>query len=210
MSTLIADLDSAPNVHDGDFVQSILNEMNGTGGGGGPPPPQVQTHAPIQPPPPAVGAFPSQGSVINAPNPNTIAPHTMDNGPITAHMIGNSHPTPADFATMMAGGGGGSIGVADSAAAYTNAPSHRQYMGPAPSKKSWIANTISEFRLAFFVVILVFVFSLPVVNFLFAHYLPTMVKSTGELTITGQLIKSFAAGAAFWVLHRVVVPLLSL
>ena len=55
-----------------------------------------------------------------------------------------------------------------------------------------------------------FVFSLPVVNFLFAHYLPRMVKPTGELTIAGLLIKSFAAGTAFWVLHRVIVPLLSL
>jgi hypothetical protein len=133
----------------------------------------------------------------------------MDSGPITAHMIGNSHPTPADFASMMSGSGGG-MGVAGSAAAYSNGHVQRPYVGNGATKKSWLTQTISEFRLAFFVVILVFVFSLPVVNFLFAHYLPSMVKSTGELTIAGLLIKSFAAGAAFWILHRVVVPLLSL
>jgi hypothetical protein len=37
-----------------------------------------------------------------------------------------------------------------------------------------------------------------------------MVKSTGELTLLGLLMKSFAAGGAFWLLQRVVVPLLSL
>jgi hypothetical protein len=69
---------------------------------------------------------------------------------------------------------------------------------------------MDEFRVAFFVAILVFVFSLPVVNFLFAHYIPSLVKSTGELTLVGLLVKSFAAGGAFWILQRVIVPLLSL
>lgn len=87
MSTLLSELDSAP-AQDGDFVQNILNEMNG---GAGP-------TNPIQPPP-AVGGF-NQG-VMNAPNPNTIAPRQMDAGPATAHMIGNSQPTPADFAQIM-------------------------------------------------------------------------------------------------------------
>jgi hypothetical protein len=88
-------------------------------------------------------------------------------------------------------------------------PQQRQAAPPAPPKRSWIARSLDEFRVAFFVTILVFVFSLPVVNFLFAHYIPSMVKSTGELTIVGLLIKSFAAGGAFWILQRVIVPLLS-
>ena len=57
---------------------------------------------------------------------------------------------------------------------------------------------------------IVFVFSLPVVNFLFAHYIPSMVMPTGQLTTLGLLVKSMAAGSAFWMLQRVVVPLLSL
>jgi hypothetical protein len=198
MSTLLSELDSAPGQGDGDFVQNILNEMNG---GAGP------TNPPIQPPP-AVGGF-NQG-VVNAPNPNTIAPRQMDSGPATAHMIGNSQPTPADFAQMMntngpvaAAQGGDQFGAAYQAPA-------RAVAAPQPTKRSWFARSLDEFRVAFFVSILVFVFSLPVVNFLFAHYMPSLVKSTGELTIIGLLAKSFAAGASFWVLQRVIVPLLSL
>jgi hypothetical protein len=201
MSTLLSELDSAPAQGDGDFVQNILNEMNG---GAGP------TNPPIQPVP-AVGGF-NQG-VMNAPNPNTIAPRQMDAGPVTAHMIGNSQPTPADFAQMMntSGGGGGSPQAAaqgdDQWGAY-QAPQQRP-VAAAP-KRSWLARGLDEFRVAFFVTILVFVFSLPVVNFLFAHYAPSLVKSTGDLTLIGLLVKSFAAGASFWLLQRVIVPLLSL
>jgi len=192
MSTLLSDLDSAP-AGDGDFVQNILNEMNGT-----------------QLPPPAVGG--TNQAMINSPNPNTMAPHTMDNAPITSHMIGNSHPTPADFTQMMNTHAGQQAPMAMSSggqmgAAFAPKP---QYVPPPPPKRSWLARSADEFRVAFFVAILVFVFSLPVINFLFAHYLPSMVKSTGELTWLGLLIKSLAAGSAFWVLQRVIVPLLSL
>jgi len=195
MSTLLSELDSAPAQGDGDFVQNILNEMNG----GGPSNPPIQ-------PPPAAGGF-NQG-VINAPNPNTIAPRQMDSGPPSAHIIGNSQPTPADFAQMMntsgvqaASQGGDQWGAA------VAPPPQRQQVAP---KRSWLARSLDEFRVAFFVTILVFVFSLPVVNFLFAHYVPSLVKSTGELTLIGLVVKSFTAGAAFWILQRVIVPLLSL
>jgi len=191
MSTLLTDLDGAPASGDVDFVQNILNEMNGS----------------PQPPPPAVGNV-NQG-VIYAPNPNTTAPITMDNAPITSHMIGNSHPTPADFTQMMnthpvaAAAQQGAMG-----ATYT--PQQPAYVPPPPPKRSWFARSADEFRVAFFVAIIVFVFSLPVVNFLFAHYIPSMVKSTGELTWLGLLIKCLIAGMSFWFLQRVVVPLLSL
>ena len=193
MSTLLSDLDGAPAGGDGDFVQNILNEMNGA-------PPQI--------PVPAVGG--SGQGMINAPNPNSTMNIAMDNAPITSHMIGNSHPTPADFTKMMnthpmaaPQGTMGGMG-----AAY--APQQQQYVPPAPPKRSWLARSADEFRVAFFVSILVFVFSLPVVNFLFAHYIPSAVKSTGELTWLGLTIKSFSAGITFWVLQRVIVPLLSL
>ena len=185
MSTLLSELDSAPG-GDGDFVQNILNEMNGGT--------------------PAVGA--TNQVMINSPNPNTVAPHSMDNVPVTSHMIGNSHPTPADFTQMMntqpvaAPQGNGSMG-----AAFT--PQQPAYVPPAPAKRSWFLRTLDEFRVAFFVAILFFFFSLPVVNFLFAHYIPSMVKTTGELTWLGLIVKSLMAGVAFWVLQRIIVPLLS-
>jgi hypothetical protein len=195
MSTLLSELDTAPAQGDGDFVQNILNEMNG---GAGP------TNPPIQPAP-AVGGF-NQG-VIQAPNPNTIAPRQMDAGPATAHMIGNSQPTPADFAQMM-NTGPVAAGQGEWGSAYQG---QKPRVAPAAApKRSWLARSLDEIRVASFVSILVFVFSLPVVNFLFAHYLPWSVKSTGELTMVGLLIKSIAAGISFWILQRVVVPLLSL
>lgn len=189
MSTLLSDLDSTPAAGDGDFVQNILNEMNGA-------------------PPPAVGG--SGKGMINAPNPNSTVGMTMDNAPITSHMIGNSHPTPADFTQMMntqpVAAPQGAMGGMGSA----YAPQQPKYVPPPPPKRSWLARSADEFRVAFFVAILVFVFSLPVVNFLFAHYIPSMVKSTGELTWLGLLIKSLVAGLTFWILQRVIVPLLSL
>jgi hypothetical protein len=191
MSTLLSELDTAPAAGDGDFVQNILNEMNG-----GPPSPM---------PPPAVGG--SGMGVINAPNPNTTAPHAMDTGPITSHMIGNSHPTPADFTQMMNTQPQAAPQGTMAGAAY--APQQRLAPPPPPPKRSWFTRSLDEFRVAFFVAIIVFVFSLPVVNFLFAHYMPSMVKSTGELTWLGLLLKCLAAGLVFWVLQRIIVPLLS-
>ena len=207
---MISDLDDRPPTGDNDFVNSIMNEINSIGGGGDP-----SMQAPVQPPP-AVGGS-QQGGVIQAPNPNTMGPRIHDSGPITAHMIGNSHPTPADFAQMVGSvrGAGADMPALPPApqGAFAGAPyvAHAAptYI-PAPAKKSWLARTADELRTAAFVTILVFLFSLPVVNFLFAHYLPSMVKSTGELTVLGLLMKSFAAGVAFWLLQRVVVPLLSL
>ena len=162
-----------------------------------------------------------QGGMIHAPNPNTMGPRIHDSGPVTAHMIGNSHPTPADFAQMIGSVSGPAgtpapapmqqgqwAGMGGAGAPYMPAPTP-SYI-PAPAKKSWLTRTAEELRTATFVAILVFLFSLPVVNFLFAHYMPSMVKSTGELTLLDLLAKSFAAGGAFWLLQRVVVPLLSL
>lgn len=190
MSTLISELDSAPALGDGDFVQNILAEMNGGGGGQQPAPRQV----------------------INSPTSNTaMAPRVMDNAPATAHLIGNSQPTPGDFAqaintsSQVQASNGDSGGLAS----YTSTPAVAQR--PAqPPRKTWTARIMDEFRTPFFVTMIVFVFSLPVVNFLFAHYIPSMVMPTGQLTTLGLLVKSMAAGSAFWMLQRVVVPLLSL
>ena len=141
------------------------------------------------------------------------------NGPVASrssmYLIAKTcpSPTPADFAQMMNTSGGGAVQPAaqgdDQWGSSYQAPQPRQVAAAAP-KRSWIARSMDEFRVAFFVTILVFVFSLPVVNFLFAHYVPSLVKSTGELTLIGLLAKSFAAGISFWVLQRVIVPLLSL
>jgi hypothetical protein len=210
MSTPLGELDERPNVTDGDLVQKILSEMNGGSNapnGGG-----------LIQPPPAIGMGGGGNTMgtIPAPGPNSLTPHTMDNGPATAHMIGNSHPSPADFAQAMYGGGRGGQGQIQAAMQGNNdyasyGEERRPQQAPKlPAKKSWTSKILNEFRIPFFVVIIVFLFSLPVINFLFAHYLPYVVKPTGELKMIGILIKAIAAGAFFWLIQRVIVPLLSL
>ena len=187
MSTLLTDLDSATPNKDGDLVDQILREMNS--GGGGPPPP-----AP---------AIPSSQGMIMDPMPNTgMHTRVMDAGPQTAHIIGGSQPTPADFAAAMHG-----VPYAPSApfapSAATPAPSPR-------ARKSVVGKLTEEFKNPILVALLVFVFSLPVVNFLFAHYLPWSVLPTGQLTMVGLLLKSVCAGGLFWVLQRIIIPLLNM
>jgi hypothetical protein len=76
-----------------------------------------------------------------------------------------------------------------------------------PYKKSFTQRLGDEFKIPLMVSILFFVFSLPVINLLFARYVPWTVQPTGQMTTVGLLMKSLATGGAFWVLQRVVVPL---
>jgi hypothetical protein len=189
MSTLLTDLDSSPP-KDGDLVDQILKEMN-TG--------------------PSPASSMQAGQMSNT----AVSAHMMDVGPPTAHVIGSSHPTPGDFAAAIHGGGGGGQPLAaQQGQMYASAPVQQQQAPtPAyymPSKRTLLQRFGEEFKIPILVSVLVFVFSLPVVNFLFGHYLPSMVLSTGQLTTIGLLIKSGAAGVSFWVLQRVIVPLFSL
>ncbi len=85
--TLLSDLDGQSSGNDGDLVQKILADMSVPSQRGPPPPPPM----PQQTPP--------QYNQI----PSTTAPMTMDSRIPTTHMIGNEHPTPADFAAAMHG-----------------------------------------------------------------------------------------------------------
>jgi hypothetical protein len=206
MSTLLSDLQSGPT--DTDLVNQIMREMNGDGGAGG----GGNMGAP---PPPSPAHLPPNPGMIPAPSSNTaVAGHVMDNGPATAHMIGNSQPTPADFAAAMHGMNVATAyqpaGPPAAAAQQQQAALYAAAMAAAANKNSWSKKVAEEFKLPIVVAIIVFAFSLPVVNFLFAHYLPSMVLPTGQLTTIGLLIKSGAAGALFWILQRVIIPLLSI
>jgi hypothetical protein len=190
MSTLLSDLDSSPpSGRDGDLVDQILNEMNGGGN---------------TLPPPMPSGFPSNSGTISAPSQNTVVnSHVMDSGPARSHMIGNSQPTPSDFAAAMQGGGGYAP-VNDSQLPKPSFPAAYK------QRKSLVQRMTDEFKVPILVAIIVFAFSLPVVNFLFAHYFPSMMLPTGQLTTVGLVIKSLGAGVFFWVLQRVIVPLFSL
>jgi len=204
--TLLSDLDSSPS-NDDNAVQRILNEMNGNPMAPPPmpqqqmQPPQLQTRQPQAP-----------VQVINSPNPNSTVQHSMDNMPPTAHMIGMEHPTNADFAAMMN----------QRPMAQYSPPSNQwnmynqqqpQYQQQMPNyygyNKSWYSDIIKEAKIPVFVTLLFFFFSLPIVNVMISHYIPYLIKGTGELTTTGLFIKSILAGCSFWVLHRIVAPLLT-
>lgn len=198
MSTLLSDLDSSPGPgKDGDLVDQIIKEMNG---GGVSPQAANMFVSPQAPPSPAM--MPANPGIMPSQMSNTaLSSHHMDNGPATAHMIGGAQPTPADFAAAMHGG-------APMAHEVAVAPAQAQLS--RPYKRSIVQRLGEEFKIPMLVALLVFVFSLPVVNFLFAHYLPYLVMPTGQLKTIGLIVKSFAAGLVFWILQRIIVPLFSL
>jgi len=182
--TLISDLDSSPQLDgDGDLINKIMADMNNE--------------------PPAV----SSGNVISSPNPNSTLQHTMDNGPATAHVIGHSHPTQADFQAALQPQGLPSASSLGGAATWT--PDAPKPVKRIP-KKSWWNKIFDEMKVPILVSLIVFIFSLPIINIIIGTYIPSFVKGTGELTVLGLLLKCFAAGSTFWLLQRVVVPLLSL
>jgi hypothetical protein len=192
--TLLSDLEQKGSPGDDDLVKQIFKDMNqpASSTGGAPP-------------------------MVNSPNPNTYAPIAMDPNPATSHVIGRDHPTPADFAAAM-------HGVRDNAGGMPNmmAPPQGQFapmmggqqpmMAPQPmqEKRNIYSRVAEEVKTPLLVTLLVFIFSIPVVNVLFSHYIPSLVKPTGDLTTVGVLVKSALAGATFWVLQRVVAPLISL
>jgi hypothetical protein len=201
MSTLLSDLETSSGpAKDGDLVDQIIKEMNGGAGGG---PQGANMFVPPQPPP-SPAMMPSNPGMMPVQMSNTaLSSHHMDNGPATAHMIGGSQPTPADFAAAMHGGAPLNHAEANPTPAY-------EHQVVRSSKRSMLQRIGEEFKIPMLVALLVFVFSLPVVNFLFAHYLPYLVLPTGQLKTLGLVIKSLAAGVMFWILQRIIVPLFSL
>jgi hypothetical protein len=191
--TLLSDLGGSGG--DEDLVKRIFADMNGGGGGG--------------------------NQMIRSPNPNSTAPMAMDSAPQTSHVIGKDHPTPGDFAAAMHQASRVQQNYPMPPPQGTGGQEHGQWGAPyqqpqvpqpvmeAP-KKNMYAKVAEEAKIPVFVSLLVFVFSLPFLNILFQHYIPSLVKPTGDLTTLGLLAKSVMAGATFWVLQRIVAPLISL
>lgn len=194
--TLLEDLGSAQgtgNPSDDDLVNRIFAEMNGPTGGNSmtlPPAPSARAMAGAQLPPV-----------------NSTATLTMDPGPVTAHMIGNQHPTPADFAQVMHGGAPMMYPpVQQGAGAYNFAP-------PPPPQQTGIMGALGinlgkEFKTPLLVAIIVLVMSLPMINTMIGMYLPSLLRMGGDLTTLGLVAKGLLGGALFWVLQRVIAPLI--
>jgi hypothetical protein len=192
--TLLSDLDSKPPVlsnTDDDLVNKILADMN-----------IPSQNNPIMNAPPPSG----NGRVINAPNPNSTYPMAMDPGTATAHMIGKDYPTPADFANLMhspqfSHGGSQFASVAP--------PVHSQPTLVEPLRGNMYSDIISQVKQPILVAIIIFIVSLPVINVLIGHYLPSMLRNGGDLTTAGMLVKSLIGGFLFWFIQKVLVPLMA-
>lgn len=213
--TLLADLDTQAGGGDGDLVQKILSDMNIPTGGGG------ERRAA---PPPLPAQTPIYQQQMSA---NSTQQLSMDSRIPQSHMIGNEHPTPADFASaigpmpglpsMASMPGLSSMPFAQQQQQhfpqnpYAQGGQNPQFAGgyEAPSKNLY-GRVLEEMKVPFVVALLFFVFSLPPIRVLIAHYLPSLIKQTGEFQTTGLALVSLLTGVTFWVLQRVIAPLLSL
>lgn len=203
--TLLTDLDSkGPVENDGDLVQKILADMNIPQGGGN----QMMPTQQALPPAPSARAMP----VMNDPNPNTMMQYSMDNQPPTAHIIGGQHPNPADFASLLPNqahfGPPGMMG-----APYYSGSAAPVPPSPPPPEDSWLKasknSLMRELKTPLLVAIIVFLVSLPIVNTMLGLYFPRLLRVGGDPTPLGLLVKAASAGLFFWVLQRVLVPLVA-
>jgi hypothetical protein len=196
--TLLSDLaDRVPVSKDDDLVSQIMSEMNRS-----PSPANPVMSAPSGPPQQA------HTGMIYAPNPNQTHPAAMDPATATAHMIGKQYPTTADFANMM-----------HAPSYYGGAPMGSPYQSAGPAgpaapplaavESRGYADILAQLKQPVMVAIIIFLVSLPIVNVLMGHYLPSLLRVGGDLTMLGMALKSALGGALFWLLQRVVVPLLS-
>jgi hypothetical protein len=187
--TLISELDSKPPVFsnkDDDLVNKILADMN------------IPSHSnPVMNAPPPSG----NGRVINSPNPNSVYQVAMDPGTATAHMIGKDYPTPADFAHLMHSPQ--FAGASQTPPAQIQQPTLIETV-----QGNMYSNIISQIKQPLLVAIIVFIVSLPIVNILIGHYLPSLLRNGGDLTTAGLVVKAFVGGFLFWFIQKVLVPLM--
>ncbi len=205
--TNLEDLASqAPVDNDGDLVQKILADMNT---GGNPGNSMMSAQPPALPPAPSARAAPA----MSDPNPNSMIHHAMDPAAPTAHIIGGQHPSPADFASLMPNQG--YFGPPGMGAPYYPGAGGVPVAPPAPPKEEegWFGSSkrsfIKEIKTPLLVAIIVFVVSLPLINTMLGLYFPRLLRVGGDLTTAGQLVKSVGAGVFFWILQRVLVPLVA-
>lgn len=194
--TLLSELDSrGPSTsQDNDLVEKILMDMNAGSGGNSV---QMPAKGMSAPPPPLPAQVPP--GVVPM---NTTFNQAADPMVAQAHVIGREHPTPGDFAAAIHG-----VDRTMGSPLMPRQQQQEEYEYEEP-KKNIYARVLDEVKTPLVVALLFFVFSLPAINVLVAHYLPSMILPTGSLTMVGLLGKSVLVGAAFWILQRVVAPLL--
>jgi hypothetical protein len=77
-------------------------------------------------------------------------------------------------------------------------------------EKNWQGQWIDELKQPILVAILVFIITLPAVHLLVNHYVPSLLSPGGNFTTLGNLARAGFTGALYWILQRVIAPLLSI
>ena len=194
--TLLGDLDSRAPVFsnkDDDLVNKILADMN-----------IPSSSNPIMnaPPPPS-----GHGNrMIQSPNPNSTYPMSSDPSTATAHMIGKDYPSPADFANLMH-----SPSYSNGGQQYASFAPPMQAQQPTlieTAKGNIYSDIIAQVKQPLIVAIIIFLVSLPIINVLIGHYLPSLLRLSGELTTVGMVVKSLVGGFLFWFIQKILVPLM--
>jgi len=190
--TLLSDLDSKPpvlNAKDDDLVNKILADMN------------VPSQAN-----PIITPSSGDGRIIASPNPNSTYPVAIDPGTATAHMIGKDYPSSSDFAHLMH-----SPQFSHGGSQFANVQQQVYQQQPTlieTAKGNMYSDIISQIKQPLLVAIIVFIVSLPIVNVLIGHYLPTLLRIGGDLTTAGIAVKALFGGFMFWFIQKVLVPLM--
>jgi hypothetical protein len=195
--TLLDQLDNNPpvfgNNKDDDLINRILADMNAPS----------QTNPVMNVPPPSGNG----NRIIQSPNPNSTYPVAMDPATATAHLIGKDYPTAADFANLMQSQSQGFSHGGSNFASVTPTPTLQPTLVDT-TKGNLYLDIISQIKQPLIVSIIIFVVSLPVINVLIGHYLPSLLRIGGDLTTAGLVVKSLFGGFLFWFLQKVLVPLM--
>ena len=131
----------------------------------------------------------------------------MDPGTATAHMIGKDYPTPADFANLMH-----SPQFTHGGSQFANvmqAPPMQQPTLIETTRGNMYSDIISQIKQPLLVAIIVFIVSLPMINILIGHYMPSLLRIGGDLTTAGLAVKALIGGFLFWFIQKILVPLMA-
>jgi hypothetical protein len=75
-------------------------------------------------------------------------------------------------------------------------------------KGNMYSDIMSQIKQPLLVAIIIFIVSLPIVNVLIGHYLPSFLRIGGDLTTAGLGVKALVGGFLFWFIQKVLVPLM--
>jgi hypothetical protein len=205
--TPLDQLDSSPGGStDDDLVKRIFAEMHGGANSAG-----GQSNS-IHQLPPAPSARAMVGGQL--PPVNSLTGITMDPIPSTAHVIGSQHPTPADFAQAMHGMPMMMPpGMPQPGMMMPQQQQQQMYMQPMPAATGGFFSGMSfslgrELKTPLLVALIVFIMGLPIINTMIGIYLPSLLRMGGDVTMLGLGVKSLLGGAFFWILQRVIAPLI--